>query len=77
MPKNIKLALCICYLYDATIYILYFSKFISFINYIIILYIINQSNAAIESQINNIINASFKDLYLIIAVMALNSDIPT
>lgn len=65
----------IYYLYNMASYILYFSKFIFFINYTIILYIINQFNAAIKNQINNIINILSKNLYLIIAIIMQNFNI--
>lgn len=41
---------------------IYFSKFISFINKIIILSKIEQSNMVIQNQINNIFNRVFENL---------------
>lgn len=49
---NAKLILDIYYVYNVISHILRFSKFISSISYIIILYRINQSNVIVQSQIN-------------------------
>lgn len=75
MPKNTKLALNICYLYNTTSHILYFSKFIPSISNVIILYIINQLNIIIVNKINNAINILSKNLCSTITVVVQNFDI--
>lgn len=67
----------VCHLYHAANHKLCFSKFIPSIHYVINSHTMNQLNADIKYQINNVINALPEDLYLTIAVAAWNFDVPT
>lgn len=76
MPRNTKLALGVCYSPNTLSQMLQISNFIPPIRKIIPPYIINQSDAIVENQINNVLHALSKDLYLSIHIAVLDFDVP-
>lgn len=62
MPGSSKLALVACHSYDMASPFLHFSKFTLSINYVITSHTMDQSNADIESQINDAIDILSEDL---------------
>lgn len=76
MPRNTKLVLGICHSPNTLSQMSQISNFISPISKIISPYIINQSDAIVENQINNALHALSKDLYLSIHTAVLDFDIP-
>lgn len=75
MPRNTKLALGVCYPPNTLSQMLQISNFIPLISKIIPPYIINQSDAIVENQINNVLYALSQDFYLSIHTAVLDFDV--